>query len=389
MHKFPNYRFKFSEGLVQFSVSVALAVNKRENHKMRISSHTLNLEANSKLITAQGFVQDETEWAKLQPSIPQFYAGQEIFVTGGSGFMGKVLIEKLLRSCPDIKVIFILLRPKRGKTIEERLQKILDLPLYQPLKNFNSKLFEKLIPISGNVAEMGLGISGRDYSKLQNVSIIFHSAASVRFDDSLEYAMMMNTRGTRELIILAKNLKNLKVFQYVSTTYSHPELKVVGEVIHEPYTDWRKAIQICEKTDGEILDILTPKFIQFMPNTYTFTKALAEQIISDYQNDLPIVLFRPSIVISSMKEPFPGWLGDMINLKVKCMTHQSLNFFQIISTALLVYWSDRVWESPEQCSVALIISQILLLLIFVSKLRSLALGNGHSIQSTWSDIFLC
>lgn len=197
------------------------------------------------------------------------------------------------------------------------MQKILDLPLFQPLKNFDSKLCEKLVPISGNVAEIRLGISSSDYAKLQNVSIIFHSAASVRFDDSLEYAMMMNTRGTRELISWAKSLRNLKVFQHVSTTYSHPELKVVGEVIHTPYTDWKKAIKICEKTDSEILDTLTPKFIQFMPNTYTFTKSLAEQIVSEYQNDLPIVLFRPSIVISSMKEPFPGWLGTVNEIEKK------------------------------------------------------------------------
>lgn len=47
-----------------------------------------------------------------------------------------------------------------------------------------------------------------------------------------------------------------------------------------------------------------------MPNTYTFTKALAEQIVDDYKNDLPLVMFRPSIVISSMKEPFPGWIDN-------------------------------------------------------------------------------
>lgn len=278
---------------------------------MRISSHTLKLESNPEYIVAQNFAKDETEWAKLQPSIPEFFADQEIFITGGSGFMGKVLVEKLLRSCPDIKTIFLLIRPKKGMSIEERLKKLLELPLYQPLKSFNIKLFDKIVPIAGDVAEIGLGLSPSDYTRLLNVSIVFHSAASVRFDDTLEYAMMMNTRGTHEMIKLAKNMRNLKVFQYVSTTYSHPELKVVGEVIHKPYTDWRKAIKICEKVDQELLDILTPKFTHFMPNTYTFTKSLAEQIICDYQNDLPIVLFRPSIVISSMKEPFPGWIGEI------------------------------------------------------------------------------
>jgi alcohol-forming fatty acyl-CoA reductase len=203
-----------------------------------------------------------------------------------------------------------LLRPKRGKTIEERMQKLLNLPLFEPLRNYNPKLLEKIVPIAGDVTKIGLGISNSDFMKLERVSIIFHSAASVRFDDTLKYAMMMNTRGTREIITFAKTLRDLKVLMYVSTTYSHPELKDVGEVIHEPYVDWKDSIKVCEKIDPEILDILTPKYTHFMPNTYTFTKSLAEQIIADHQNDIPMVLFRPSIVISSMKEPFPGWIDN-------------------------------------------------------------------------------
>lgn len=57
-------------------------------------------------------------------SIKQFYDGAEIFITGGSGYIGKVLIEKLLRSCPGIKTIYILMRPKRDSTPLERINKI-------------------------------------------------------------------------------------------------------------------------------------------------------------------------------------------------------------------------------------------------------------------------
>ena len=57
----------------------------------------------------------------------QFYEGQNIFVSGASGFLGKVLLEKLLRACPDVGNIFVLVRPKKGQEPNERVQYIISL----------------------------------------------------------------------------------------------------------------------------------------------------------------------------------------------------------------------------------------------------------------------
>jgi alcohol-forming fatty acyl-CoA reductase len=62
-------------------------------------------------------------------TIPEFYTNRDVFITGATGFVGKVLIEKLLRSCPDIKRIFLLLRAKRSKSINVRLDEIKNTPV--------------------------------------------------------------------------------------------------------------------------------------------------------------------------------------------------------------------------------------------------------------------
>ena len=59
-------------------------------------------------------------------NIAEFYHGRSIFITGGTGFMGKVLVEKLLRSCPGIDRIYLLMRASKGQSVECRLRGLID-----------------------------------------------------------------------------------------------------------------------------------------------------------------------------------------------------------------------------------------------------------------------
>lgn len=58
--------------------------------------------------------------------IAAFYGGKSILITGATGFMGKVLMEKLFRTSPDLKVIYILVRTKAGQTTQQRVFQILN-----------------------------------------------------------------------------------------------------------------------------------------------------------------------------------------------------------------------------------------------------------------------
>ncbi|KAH7967946.1 hypothetical protein HPB52_004257 [Rhipicephalus sanguineus] len=56
--------------------------------------------------------------------IARFYQDRTVFITGGTGFIGKVLLEKLLRSCPGLKRAYLLVRNKRGQEPQARLEKM-------------------------------------------------------------------------------------------------------------------------------------------------------------------------------------------------------------------------------------------------------------------------
>lgn len=68
-------------------------------------------------------------------SIKSFYRNACILVTGGTGFVGKVLLEKLLRTCDSLQCIYVLLRSKRGLSSEERYHELIQNPVNE--KKFN------------------------------------------------------------------------------------------------------------------------------------------------------------------------------------------------------------------------------------------------------------
>lgn len=55
----------------------------------------------------------------------QFYQNRTIFLTGGTGFLGKVIMEKLLRTC-HIDTIYVLIRSKKGKDIATRIEDLIN-----------------------------------------------------------------------------------------------------------------------------------------------------------------------------------------------------------------------------------------------------------------------
>ena len=132
--------------------------------------------------------------------VADFYTGRNIFITGATGFVGKVLIHKLLTACPGIGSIYMLIRPKRGQEPSARLKDLLAGPIFASVPEEKLK---KLCALEGDITSPKLGLSREDEHTLTTeVSVIFHSAATVKFDEDLSKSLAMNVEVRHFEILL-------------------------------------------------------------------------------------------------------------------------------------------------------------------------------------------
>ncbi|XP_037946957.1 fatty acyl-CoA reductase wat [Teleopsis dalmanni] len=251
-----------------------------------------------------------TELEQESP-MQKFYKDKGVFLTGGTGFFGKIIIEKLLR-VTDVANIYLLIRTKKGKDAFARIDDLFNDPVFEKLKKCNPNYREKVTIISGDCSLPSLGIdeNERDIIK-DNVNIVIHGAATVRFDEKLKMAIAINVSGTKEILKLGKEIVHLKAFVHVSTAFAHCNHRYIQEKFYNSYLTGENACKLGECIDENTLNMLTPSIIQDYPNTYTFTKVLAENIVQEYAANLPVTVFRPGIVITTYKEPVAGWIDNM------------------------------------------------------------------------------
>lgn len=115
------------------------------------------------------------------PGIGEFYRNANVLITGASGFVGKALLEKLLRSCEHVDTVYLLIRPKKGVSVDERLRQILRSEVFSALFEKSAEIFNKVKAVPGDVTLPRLGLNEANIEMLRDTAnVVFHSAASIK-----------------------------------------------------------------------------------------------------------------------------------------------------------------------------------------------------------------
>lgn len=73
------------------------------------------------------------------------------------------------------------------------------------------------------------------------------------------------------------------------------------------------------------------------PNTYVFTKAMGEILLMKMKDTLPLFVIRPTTVVSTHSEPFPGWIEG-----VRCIIYHILYIYIYIINKRIIWVSWKI-----------------------------------------------
>ena len=304
-----------------------------------------------------------------QLSVREALKGKHVLLVGVTGFIGKVWLANTLMDLPEIGKIYLLIRRQRGASGLERFEKMVEeSPAFGPLYGRHGErlaefMRERVEVLEGDVSQPGLGMEAADYGRLlSTLDLVINSSGLTDFNPDLRDALEGNVDSVPHLLEFLRESDHAALL-HLSTCYVvgfrdgripeiltpdyiprgrihgwdaenevHSLRQVMAEI--EAYSE---TPEITEQFRQQALDKgakdlhgaalenqIRKNRIRWLrnqlteagtrrarelgwPNTYTFTKSLAESLIANRGVGLPIAVVRPSIVESSVEKPFPGW----------------------------------------------------------------------------------
>ncbi|XP_057457852.1 fatty acyl-CoA reductase 3-like isoform X2 [Lotus japonicus] len=203
--------------------------------------------------------------------------------------------------------------------------------------DFDSFISKKVVAVAGDVSRVNLGLDQDKNLKdevLEELDVIVHTAAATTFDERYDIAMGTNTMGAFNVVNFVKNCHKLKILLHVSTAYVCGEKGglIVEEPLHigqmkkgssnldiflekQMIEEKLKELRAHNANEGTIKSVmqsfgLLRAKMHGWPNTYVFTKSMAEMLLVKMKDtlSLPLIIIRPTMILGTYSEPFPGWV---------------------------------------------------------------------------------
>lgn len=238
-----------------------------------------------------------------------------VLLTGSTGFIGRVMLWTLLSNLDNLGIskIYLLLRSKKGKNVEERFDDLLSDSMYVDLDLGVCEFLEGDV----NLGKLGIKYIPREINK------IIHLAASVSFTQTLKDAYKSNCVSTINVCEFKEEIG--AEMCHFSTAFIHNDKKVYKTDLG---SDWNgEEVKKSIETDC----YTASKILQSYPNTYSFSKHLTEKLIKKYNT----TIIRPSIVGPAVIYPKPEYAGE----KGSTVTAGSAYYLSSLGKA--------VWELPR------------------------------------------
>ena len=235
----------------------------------------------------------------------------ELLLTGVTGFLGKVVLEELLRRQQELSIstIHVLIRPKNGVSSKERFHsEVVSSPCFSMLEEGWQERVEIL---AGELTDDECGLDESTLTLLADrVTHVIHCAASIDFDLPISEAAAANITSSLNMLELARSLLRLQSMVSVSTAYVTTPSDL-GSPIEERLAPLPRS---AESIYQSIIDGTARKSELLEetghPNTYTLTKSIAEHLLVERRGKVPLTIVRPSIISASWRHPFPGWIDS-------------------------------------------------------------------------------
>lgn len=311
-----------------------------------------------------------TSESSVPLSVAQTYRGRHVLLTGGSGFLGKVWLAMMLEHVPDIGRIYVLVRSKALVSGQQRVQNMLNSsPAFRTLHDklgadFGDYVNARLEVVEGELSDPGLAMDPEVRRRLLGkVDLVVHCAGLVDFDPDLRKALGSNVYGTLHVADFVEACDSASML-HISTCYvAGARPGVVPEALHDNYApiddgfdverELGEALEAIERICAEeqspqardeidrevhavirerrsghneklalnltqrrlrerLRDALSREGMQRArrwgwPNTYTYSKSMAESLLARRAGRIRVSVLRPTIVESARAYPFPGW----------------------------------------------------------------------------------